>query len=197
MTHCIALTGRAGCGKSTVAALFLSLGAPIIDADEINHALLQPGMPAYQAIRQHFGDQILLPNQHIHKRLLRQWMIQDPAVKIWLESLLHPLIRAKIQQTIQTLKKFPYCILEIPLPIDKKNYPYVERILFVNCAPDLQLKRLMTREQLTQQEAQALIDLQAPAVVYRAQADDVLNNEGSLDELKQAVKHLHEKYLLI
>jgi dephospho-CoA kinase len=191
---CIGLTGRVGSGKSTVAQIFKSYGVPIIHADQINQMLLQPGQAAYEAIKAHFGERILLPNQSLNKRMLRQLMVQHAEVKHWLETLLHPLIQAEIKAAIKKLTDHAYCIIEIPLLIHRKDYSYLNRMLVIDSSPEQQLSHVITRDQVSAADAQGLIDIQASRAAYLAIADDVVLNDSSLDALEEKIKALHLKY---
>jgi dephospho-CoA kinase len=194
--YCVGLTGRVGSGKSTVARLFHSLyEIPIISADQLNHALIKPSGEGYEAIKSHFGSSILLPDQHINKSLLRSKMVQDPAVQTWLEQLLHPLIRAAIEHEIKKITHHPYCIIEIPLLIDKALYPYLNRVLLVDSEESMQLKRIMQRDQISAASAQALIHIQASREAYLDSADDVILNGGDMEQMAEQIKSLHQGYL--
>lgn len=192
----IGLTGRIASGKSTALSFFKALNVPVISADVINQALLEPGEPAFEAVKAHFGSSILKPNQTIHKRLLRQKIAQNEQEKQWIEALLHPLIHEKIKQEINQLKDKPYCVIEIPLLINHQDYPYLDRVLLIDVSVQQQLERLMKRDKLKVGEASALINMQVSREAYLASADDIIFNEGS-DEaaLKKQIKVFHRKYL--
>ncbi|WP_298625968.1 dephospho-CoA kinase [uncultured Legionella sp.] len=194
MIYCVGLTGNIASGKSTVANLFSELGIKIINADQVSRELTAPNTIAYKEIISHFGTKIILENGELNRRQLREHIFTNPDERVWLERLLHPLIRQELEQQIQ-LCTTPYCVVEIPLLIDKKNYPYLNRILLVTSSLDIQIKRVMMRDHCTKEQALAIISVQ-PNIRERLKcADDVLVNDSNQDELKEAVSELHFKYL--
>lgn len=194
--YCVGLTGRVGSGKSTVARLFHSLYAiPILSADKLNHELIAPGGEAYEPIINHFGARILGRDQHLNKALLRTMMVQDPAVQTWLEQLLHPLIRAAIENAIKKITSHAYCLIEIPLLIDRSLYPYLDRVLLVDAEEVMQQDRIMQRDEASIEAAQALIKIQASREAYLKTADDVILNTGDVEPLTEQVRELHQLYL--
>ncbi|AHE67406.1 dephospho-CoA kinase [Legionella oakridgensis] len=191
---CIGLTGNIGSGKSTVAALFAKLGIDVISADTIAKKLTQQGQPAFYKIIEHFGDTIKEESGNINRRQLRQLVFDKPKERQWLENLLHPLIRQEIAREINYCQS-PYCIIEIPLLPDKKDYPYLDRILFIQADKEIQIARLIARDQCTRQEAQTILTTQAATEKHLQIADDVLINNGSLQQLKNQIETLHQRYI--
>jgi dephospho-CoA kinase len=193
--YCIGLTGSIGSGKSTVAAQFAKLGIDIVSADHIARNLVQRDQPALQNIIQHFGTKVLTENGELDRRHLREIIAHNTLERMWLENLLHPLIRKEIEKTIQQCTS-PYCIIEIPLLFDKTGYPYLNRILLVLAETELQIKRLMQRDHASRQHACAMLATTRNEEAKRLTiADDILTNDGTLDDLKKNVAHWHEIYL--
>lgn len=193
--YCIGLTGPVASGKSLAAHTFETLGIPIINADEINRKLIAPFTPAYQAVREHFGDEMLLPNHELNKRLLRQIITHDSAQRLWLESYLHPLIQRDIQAALHVIKDAPYCIIEIPLLTDRKPYPFLNRVLLIQSNETDQLKRLTERDKLSKIDALALINIQPSRSTYKQIADDVVINDKLKSVFIKKIKKLHQQYL--
>ncbi len=191
--YCIGLTGPIASGKSTVAALFVQLGAQLIDADQIARQLTAKDQPALANIIAHFGPQFLDANGELHRRLLRDLIFKHPEERDWLERLLHPLIRQKIEARLHSAPTL-YYIVEIPLLSDRSNYPYLNRTLVVLTEPNIQRQRVMQRDQHTAEQVQAIVQAQADEKIYRSLADDIIINNGSLQDLEQAVLQLHQKY---
>lgn len=191
--YCVGLTGPIASGKSTVAALFVQLGAELIDADHISRQLTAKDQPALANIIAHFGPDFLDANGELRRRLLRDMIFKHPAERNWLEQLLHPLIRQEIEARLQSTPTF-YYIVEIPLLSDKSSYPYLNRTLVVLTEPSIQRQRVMQRDQHTAEQVQAIVQAQADEKVYRSLADDIIINNGSLQDLEQAVLQLHQKY---
>ena len=193
--YCIGLTGTIASGKSTVAALFKSLGIDVINADHIAKTLVQPNQPALQEIIKHFGVSILTEKGELNRRHLRELIVHNVNERVWLEDLLHPLIRQQIEQDIN-LCKSPYCIIEIPLLTDKLAYPYLNRVLLVTADPEQQIARLMTRDNSSKEQACAILATTQPNEdKRRAIADDYLINDGTVETLQKKVTELHNYYL--
>jgi dephospho-CoA kinase len=114
--------------------------------------------------------------------------------RLWLEQLLHPLIRQQIEKRIKTTTS-PYCLIEIPLMPARCNYPYLNRVLLVQANTEQQIARFITRDKGSKEDALAILAIQAQAHKLRALADDVLMNTGSLEQLQRKVLALHEEYL--
>ncbi len=194
--YCIGLTGSIGSGKSTVAKIFSQLGIDIISADHIAKALVEPGKPALEKIIQRFGPSIRLDNGELNRPHLRELIINHPDERVWLENLLHPLIRETIQQNIFDCKS-PYCIIEIPLLTSTLNYPYLNRVLLILANPEQQVSRIQTRDLCSKEQASALLETTRTDDEKRLKiADDVMVNDGCVEVLQQQVLALHAKYLL-
>jgi len=190
----IGLTGGIGCGKSSVANRFVALGVPVIDADEISRDLVQPGYPAYQAIIDAFGLEIVDANKTLDRAKLRQLIFSNPQAKVKLESILHPLIRAEISQQQSSLNT-PYCVIAIPLLIETGQNNIVDRILVVDSSLEKQITRTRQRDGVSREQVEAIIATQVDGKTRRSVADDVIDNSGSLEQLNADVDKLHKHYL--
>jgi len=194
MVYCVGLTGNIASGKSTVASFFEDLGIHVFNADKVARELTIEGAGAYHEIIAHFGSQILLDNKQLNRKLLREIIFANIQERLWLEQLLHPEIRQQLAKDVE-LSSSPYCIVEIPLLKDRKNYPYLHRILLVTSPLDIQIKRLMARDQCTREQALAIIAAQPDNEQRLAQTDDVVVNNDTLSKLKNEIDELHLKYL--
>lgn len=193
--YCVGLTGSVACGKSTVAGCFSDLGVDIISADQIARELVTPNQPALQHIIRQFGVSILTPTGELNRRHLRNIILQDDNARCWLEHLLHPLIRERIEQQVSQSTGV-YCLIEIPLLTDLTDYPYLNRVLLVDCDPELQINRLMQRDHCPRENAIALLmATQKDHNKRRAIADDVIVNTDSITVLREHVSKLHDDYL--
>jgi dephospho-CoA kinase len=190
----VGLTGGIGCGKSTVARIFSQLQIPVIDADEIAHRLVAIGQPALAQIRQEFGADILSPDGTLNRRKLRDLIFSDPNHKQKLESILHPLVYQAIQADLKLLNA-PYCIISIPLLFETNMSHFVDRILVIDCAVETQIERVRSRDNLTAERIQTIIDSQVSRDFRIKQADDLIDNSGTDDKLAERVKKLHNLYL--
>lgn len=190
----VGLTGGIGSGKSTVANLFAKLGTAIIDTDVIAKELLELDKPAYLDVVKCFGDCILLPNREIDRFSLKQRIISNNEDRSNLENILHPLIQQIVKKRIK-LATGSYCIIVIPLLIEKNNYPMLNRILVIDATVNKQIERVRQRDGLTQSDIKKFITLQASRQQRLDAADDVISNDQGLAELTAATQLMHAKYL--
>jgi dephospho-CoA kinase len=190
----IGLTGGIASGKSTVAQRFLDLGVPVIDADEAARAVVAPGTPGLVAVIGRFGPSVVAKNGDLDRRALRDLIFSDAGSRRDLEAILHPLIRADMEQRAERATG-PYIVMSIPLLVEGGSRDRVDRILVVDVDDAVQLQRLMARDGSSLAQAQAILASQASRSARLAAADDVLLNAGTVTDLRQAVDRLNEKYL--
>ena len=191
---CIGLTGPIASGKSTVAKAFSTLGIDVVSADAIAKSLTAKQAPALHPIVAHFGSSVLTSSGELNRRHLRELIFQNPNERLWLEALLHPLIRKQIETEISQTKS-PYCVIEIPLLTDRTTYPYLNRVLLVQADPAQQVARCMARDNASKEEVLAILASQTDMNTLIKLADDILLNTGSLAELQDKVASLHANYL--
>ena len=192
----VGLTGGIGSGKSTTAAVFESLGIPVIDADQLAHRLVEPGQPALDEIRDTFGEGCITPDGRLDRAFMRQRVFSNNHEKHKLESILHPRIRSRILTWIAGLES-PYCIVVIPLLLETGQTDLVDRILVVDTSENEQLKRVAARDRLTHNVILAIMDTQADRETRLAAADDIIENSGDMASLEYQVNVLHSYYLEI
>jgi dephospho-CoA kinase len=190
----VALTGGIASGKSTVANLFAELGVPLIDTDVIAREVVEPGRPALAAIVAAFGPGVLDAQGCLDRRRMRERIFADPAAKQRLEAILHPAIRAQMERQSRVAGG-PYQVLVIPLLAESRRRDHVDRVLLVDVPEALQVERLALRDGVSREQAEAALSAQATRAERLAIADDLIQNAGRVDELKQQVRALHEKYL--
>ncbi len=192
----VGLTGGIGSGKSTVADFFQALDVPVIDADAIAHALVDPGQPALAEIVAAFGESCIDASGRLDRAWLRERVFSDSTRRHRLEAILHPKIRMEIRELIKGVAG-PYCVVVIPLLLETEQQDLVDRVLVVDCTQDHQLDRASARDGRTRGEILAIMAIQAPRESRLAIADDIIRNNGSLDELRLQVLLQHERYLEI
>ncbi|MBI1175619.1 MAG: dephospho-CoA kinase [Sideroxydans sp.] len=191
----VGLTGGIGSGKSTVADLFRACGATVIDSDQISHQLTQPAGTAIPAIRASFGADYINDRGALDRERMRQRVFSDSAAKQQLEAILHPLIRAEMLAQAAA-HAAPYLLLVVPLLLETANYRgLVQRVLVVDCAEKRQIEHTMQRSKLNAQEVHAIMAHQLSRTERLCHADDVIHNDGSIDDLRAPVKQLHRRYL--
>jgi len=196
MLH-IGLTGGIASGKSTVARLFGELGAPVIDADQLSRDVVKPGTPGLQGIRQIFGESVISADGSLDRAALRRIVFDEPAKRVELEQLLHPLIRAASDALADTYRArgTAYAVFEIPLLLESERYKDVDRVVVVDVPEETQIQRVMARDQSSEAQAKKILAAQSSRAARLAIADDVIDNTGSLASLKTAVSTLHQRYL--
>ncbi len=191
----VGLTGGIGSGKSEVARLFADRGVFVVDTDAVAHELSAAGGAAIEPIRAAFGPGVISPDGALDRAAMRRRVFADPAARRKLESILHPLIRARSQERLAQAQS-PYAILVVPLlvesGVDRDRY---QRVLVVDCPEALQTARVTSRSGLDPDEVRAIMATQASRAERLSQADDVIDNSGPLEQLKPQVDRLHRSYL--
>lgn len=190
----VALTGGIGCGKSTVADALAARGAGVIDTDLIARALTEPEQPALAAIAAAFGDDLIGPEGRLDRAALRARVFDDPAARRRLESILHPLIEARMLETLATLTT-PYAVLVIPLLFETGQERHADRVLVVDIPETQQMARVRERSGLADAEIARIIASQIGRTERLALADDIIDNSGDHAALLTQVERLHRAYL--
>ena len=192
------ITGGVASGKSMAAKLFRELGVTVIDSDQLARELVAPGQPALKAIVAAFGPDILDSAGGLDRRRMRERVFADDAEKQRLEAILHPLIiklaQHRCRQALSS-SELPYALLEVPLYAGVEPWPWVDRVLLVDSTEASQLARLQARDSIDASQAQRMLAAQSSRAERLAIADDVIENEQSLQQLQQAVQRQHQDYL--
>jgi dephospho-CoA kinase len=192
----IGLTGGVGSGKSSAAARFAALGAPVIDTDVIARELVVPGAPALDAIVARFGADLLDARGALRRDRLRERVFGDAAARRDLEDLLHPRIRATSLQRIAALR-VPYCVWVIPLLVETGARQDLDRVLLIDCPEALQRQRVRERDGLDEEAVERIMAAQATRAQRQAIADDIILNDGTPEALRRAVDERHAAYLAL
>lgn len=190
----VGLTGGIASGKSTVADRFAALGVPVIDTDQIAREVVAPGTPGLEAVVVAFGPEVLQPDGTLDRRRLRKLAFATTGRRRQLEAILHPRIRERMEALCSS-SGGPYQILVIPLLIESGLLTRVDRVLVVDCSESVQRTRLRVRDGESTAGADRLLAAQADRETRLSQADDVLVNEGTRDELQRRVQEFHATYL--
>jgi dephospho-CoA kinase len=190
----LGLTGGIGSGKSTVAGLLVAHGATLIDADAISRALTASGGAALPAIAKAFGPSLIHSNGALDRDLMRAKVFADPAAKLQLEAIIHPLVRQELVRQMEAAQNAgaPCVVCEIPLLVESGHWkPLMDQVLVVDCSEQTQIQRTMARSGMTAQQVQAIIQNQATRAQRLAAADVVVVNDGvTQDELRAEVARL-------
>lgn len=191
MTYLVGLSGGIACGKSTVEALFSSLGTPIIDADQLARQVLIEDGNLLVAIHQYFGEGVVMLTGELNRSALKNRIFTDKRARLWLEALLHPPIIQAIKLKIKALPaNAPYAIISIPLLLETGPYYFLDHYLLVDALPYHQEKRLLKRDGMSLELAQAIMAQQASRRERFYQADSLIFNYGSIEHLQKVVTDL-------
>ena len=189
----VGLTGSIGTGKSTVEEIFKELGAYTIDADKVVHSLLE-NPEIIEKIRQAFGDEVI-KNGKVNKKKLAEIVFSDYKKKKILESILHPQVFKEIQNFFKEIEKKDPCavaIADVPLMIETGSYKNYDVVIVVYAPKELQLKRL-TEKGMTEEEALSRINAQMDIEEKKKYADIIIENTGTIEELKEKVKNVYKR----
>jgi dephospho-CoA kinase len=191
----IGLTGGIGSGKSTAAQFFRELGISVIDADQLTRQLVAPNQPSLEKIVQHFGPTILQQDGTLNRAELRSIVFESPKERLWLENLLHPLVKKLILQQAELVSSEKYQIVEIPLLFEANFQDAVDRVLVIDAPDEIQKERVSLRDAIPKEAIQTIIDSQIARRERLARADDIIENMGSQEDLKKKVETLHYYYI--
>lgn len=190
----IGLTGGIGSGKSAVSERFIAAGIKVVDADYASRVVVEKGQPALQKIAEHFGADILLEDGTLNRAMLREKIFATQSERKWLESLLHPLINEYIFSELASATT-PYAILENPLLFETGQSERCDRILVIDVPVELQVQRVMARDNNPEEQVRAIINAQIPREERLSRADDVIENDKDLSHLDKETLALHQRYL--
>jgi len=189
----VGLTGGIGSGKSAICREFERLSVPIIDAYVVARDVVAQGSQGLADVVAAFGKAILAPDGTIDRGKLRQLIFEDDTRRADLEAILHPKIRDRIDDQLAAVTS-PYCILCVPLLIEKGGYENVDRVLVVDCPTEIQAARVLERDHLTRKQVDAIMRTQATRELRLRLADDVIDNSAGLEALRAPVEALHAQY---
>ena len=191
----IGLTGGIGSGKTTVAELFAERGITIIDTDAVARELTVPGGNAIDAIRTEFGADTIAADGGMNRAKVRELVFSDPTAMARLEGILHPLIRQECERQASEAIS-PYVIFDVPLLLGSPHWQQrVQRILVVDCAEETQIRRVIARSGLAEEQIRAIMTTQSTRQERLAVADDIIDNDGPSENLHTQIDQLHAFYL--
>ena len=191
----VGLTGGIGSGKSTVAAALESLGAHVVDTDEISRRLTGPGGAAMERLRREFGERFVAGDGSLDRAAMRALAFEDATARARLEAVLHPAIRAAADAALEAAHA-PYAVVVVPLLFETRGYlDRVRRVLVVDCPEDLQVARTAARSRLDPAEVRRIMAAQWPRWRRLQVADDVVWNGGDERVLAAQCERLHRIYL--
>ncbi|MCC8933227.1 dephospho-CoA kinase [Rhizobium sp. 'Codium 1'] len=184
----VGLTGSIGMGKSTTAGLFADEGVPVNDADKVVHELYR--REAVQPISEVFPDVVV--DGIVDRQLLSQNLAKNPANFKILESIVHPLVRAREQSFLDLQRELetPIVVLDIPLLFETGGEARMDKIVVVSCAAEIQRQRVLSRPGMTPDKFETMLSRQMPDAEKRARADYVINTGHGIDSARAQVKSI-------
>jgi len=198
----IGLTGGIASGKSQVCKIFTDFGITIIDSDQIAKDLFKNNSEHLQKVKEKFGRSVFFPEGSLDRKALGNIVFSDPEKLNWLNNFTHPLIFDEIKQQLSSASS-EYVIVDIPLLIDSTGEisshfkTLLDRILVINTSEKNQLKRLLVRDDISEEQALKIINSQSSLKQKLLLANDIIDNNGSIENLRDQVESIHKKYLLL
>jgi dephospho-CoA kinase len=192
----VVLTGGIASGKTAAAAEFEALGVPVIDTDQINREILAPGTDGLAKIVAAFGHEMLDSSGNLDRARMRERVFSNPEQRKKLESITHPVIREELARRA-AIAQGTYQIHAIPLYAERGAKGDYDRVLVIDSPEDVQLKRLLLRDGTSAELGRKILAAQVSRTTRLAVADDIIENLGSLEDLRVKVRNLHAQYLTL
>jgi dephospho-CoA kinase len=191
----VGLTGGIASGKSTVAKILQSLGAAIVNADDLAREVVEPGQEAWKEIVASFGADILQSDQTLDRQKLRKLIFNRPEARKQLESIIHPRVRALAEERIRQYAAagYPVVVYEVPLLFEGNLQEWLRPVILVACSIETQTARLQKRDHLTPADAEKHIAAQMSLKDKRRLADYVIENNGTLEDLERQTRQILEQ----
>lgn len=190
----LGVTGGAGSGKSVVCERLRAHGVTVILADELARRAVMPGMPAYEKIVEHFGTGILESDGKINRSALRREILRDQQKKQVLESFVHPeVFRLMAEDYLAAGENGADVVaIEVPLLFEAGMESYFDTILIISVEKEERIRRLMARDQISREDAEALMRIQMPEAEKQAKSDYVIDNSGAIEETLNSVDRFYQ-----
>lgn len=188
----IALTGGIGSGKSSVAKLLRAAGIPVINADELARVVVQPEQPAWEALRQEFGQEFFHDNGTLNRQKLAQRVFSHPADLQRLNNLVHPWITRELHARLRQLESHdePLVIVEVPLLFELELQSGYDGVIVSYLDHQTQISRLQSRDSRSLEEIEAMIQSQLPLADKLRQGHYSIDNRGTREETQRQVENL-------
>ena len=190
----VALTGGIATGKTHVLGRFAARHVPIVDADRIAHDVVRSGEPAWAAIRTRFGPDVFTGEGQLDRQRLATHVFADPAARADLETIVHPHVRRAIDAWFQQVAHdgaARFAVADIPLLFEMNRAEDFDRVVVTACDQDTQLRRLMARDELSEEDAERRLAAQLPTAHKVARADFVVQTGGPFQETDRQVDAIY------
>lgn len=186
----LGVTGGTGSGKTVVCRILKEHGGKIIDADKITRKLQEPGQIVYEEIKEHFGNEVILPDGNIDRKKLGNIIFSDKTKRGILNSIVHTRVSQEIKKRIAKYEEAgdaEFAVLDVPIPVEEGFFDTADCIWAVIANNDIRIARIMKRMGITEREAESRVAAQMSNREYEDIADVTILNEGDINELKKLV----------
>lgn len=194
----VGLTGGIASGKSTVSEIFASLGAKVLDADEVAREVLLPGQPAWTRLRQAFGQEFFNSDGTVKRKKLRKLVFADPEKRKQLNAIVHPEVMREINSRSETLSfsiQSGVLLVDVPLLLEVGVANRFDKVVVVYASESVQIKRLMQRDGISEEEARLVLKVQMPLSEKVELADYVIDNNSTLADTEIQVRKVWEELI--
>lgn len=196
----VGLTGSIAVGKSFVASVFTELGCHVLDADQTAREVVMPGTPGLKALVQEFGQKILSEDGTLDRKALGAIVFADEEKRQRLNHILHPFIIARQDEILNEWEREDprgIGIVDAALMIESGGYKRFDKLIVVHCRPEVQLERLMLRDNLSRDEAQRRIDSQMPQEEKQKFADYLIDTSDGFDPARSRTIEVHNQLIRV
>jgi len=195
--YIVGLTGGIGSGKSEAAKVFTELSVPLIDLDDIAHKITEKKQLGYLGIKKKFGEKYFDKNKELLRKDLQKDLFNSNKTKKEVESILHPIIFDECKKQIKKYVFEEYIVIVIPLLYETKNYlKLIDETLLIDCNEKIQIKRVISRDQLDKKIIELIIQSQLSRDKKIKKADKIINNDLTIDILKNNIVRYHKNLKL-
>ena len=193
----IGITGRSGCGKSTVTEVFAARGVPVADADRISREILQPGSPVLAELAGRFGPDILREDGTLDRRGLADRAFATPEGKAALDAITHPAIVRRIEAAREAARRAgsPLFVIDGAVLVGSVIDGIWDRLIVVTAPYEVSVERIVARDGIRPEMARRRLDAQLPEAALTARADIVLANDGTQEQLRRQAGALAARLL--